>query len=239
MTQPIMVTLPVSPYVELARWTLDRLGIAFREEGHAPVFHVLATRRHGGTGVVPVLDLGDRSLTDARQVVQHFDPISDPEVRAVFDDAFDVLGVAVRAWAYAYMLPQRAATTRTWLVGIPDLERRLVPPLYPVLAALVGRELKLTTASVGEQRAIMDAAVERLAARLSDGRQYLCGGAFSQADRAVASLIAPAVLPPEYGGPLPSLAEMPDAMRRDVEHFREHPVGEFALRVYREERGGG
>jgi hypothetical protein len=94
----LLITLPVSPYVELARWTLDRRGVAYTEEAHAPVFHVLATRRHGGTGTVPVLDLGSESLIDARHVVRRFDPLPDAEAEQLFDELFDVLGVAVRAW---------------------------------------------------------------------------------------------------------------------------------------------
>ncbi|MDQ3739699.1 MAG: glutathione S-transferase [Actinomycetota bacterium] len=233
---PRLISLPVSPYVELARWTLDRAGVAYEEEHHAPVFHVLATRRAGGTGVVPVLDLGDESLTDARQVVQRYDPLPDEEGRRVFDDVFDVLGVAVRAWAYAYMLPHRRATARAWVHGVPALQRRLVPVLYPLLAWLVRRDLGLKPGSVPEQRAIVDAALARLEERLADGRRRLLGDATTAADVALASLLAPAVLPPEYRGPLPALDEVPEAMRRDIEGFREHPVGRYALRLYAEER---
>ncbi len=234
--KPRLVSLPVSPYVELARWTLDRAGVAYEEERHAPVFHVLATRRAGGTGVVPVLDLGETSLTDAREVVRRYDPLPDEEGRRVFDGVFDVLGVAVRAWAYAYMLPYREATARAWMEGVPAVERRLVPLLYPALAWLVRRDLKLRTDSVPIQRAIIDRMLPELAARLSDGRRRLLGDATTAADVALASLLAPAVLPAEYRGPLPALAEVPEPMRRDIEGFREHPVGQYALRLYREER---
>ena len=47
------------------------------------------------------------------------------------------------------------------------------------------------------------AAVQRtfdaVAARLDDGRRYLCGDAFTAADLAFAALAAPALVPPEYG----------------------------------------
>jgi glutathione S-transferase len=233
-----MISLPVSPYVELARWTLDRRGIRYVEEAHAPVFHVLATRRHGGTGVVPVVDIGERSLTDARQVVEYYggDLLQDG-ARPLFDDIFDGLGVAVRAWAYAYMLPHRDSTVRAWSsYGVPTLEQRLVRILFPLLAAAVRANLKLQTDSVPTQRELIDASLERLAERLADGRRYLLGDRLSAADLALATLFAPAVLPPEYVGPLPSPAELPAPMRRDVEQFRSHPAGQFALRLYREER---
>ena len=246
---PWMVSIPVSPYCELARWTLDRLGIAYVEEAHAPVFHVWAARRHGGGGTVPVLDVGERSLTDARQVVEYYDPRApeplrlfpaDPaergEAKQVFDELFDGLGVAVRAWAYAYMLPRRADTVRVWLVGAPRLEQRLVPVAYPVIAALVRRNLGLRSDTIQSERAVIDASLGRIDERLQDGRRYLLGNRLTAPDLAFAALVAPAVLPDRYGGPLPTLDELPERMRLDVHEIRATAAGELAQRLYREER---
>lgn len=38
-----LITLPISHYCEKVRWALDRQGIAYREEAHAPIFHGLYT----------------------------------------------------------------------------------------------------------------------------------------------------------------------------------------------------
>jgi glutathione S-transferase len=248
-TQPHMVSVGVSPYCELARWTMDRRGVAYTEEFHAPFLHRLATGRHRGGGVVPVLNLGERSLTDARQIVEHYETVAPPELRlfaddpalggearALFDEFFDVFGVAVRAWAYAYLLPERRSTSKAWIDGAPRLERLIVPPVYPLLAAIVKRSLKLGPNAVAEQRAIMQRTLTSVGERLADGRRYLVGDSLTGADLAFVVLVAPAVLPPEYIGPLPTLDELPVPMRREVEQIRTLPAGEFALRVYREER---
>jgi len=249
-TRPHMISVGVSPYCELARWTMDRLAVAYTEESHAPFFHRLATKRHGGGAVVPVVDLGSSSLTDARQVVNHYETVAPPqlalfpadpderiETRKLFDELFDVFGVAVRAWAYAYLLPERRSTSRAWIDGAPRLERVVVPVVFPLLAMIVKRSLKLDANTVVRKRAIMDVTLGQVGERLGDGRRYLVGDRLGAADLALATLIAPAVLPPEYTGPLPSMDELPAAMRREVEEIRAHPAGQFTLRLFREERG--
>jgi len=246
-----MVSVPVSPYCELARWTLDRLGVDYVEQCHAPVFNTLAARRHRGGAVVPILDIGGTSLTDARQIVRFYDqrapdelklfpadPGQRAEVKQLFDEFFDELGVAVRAWAYAYQLSERASTTRAWLYRAPRLERWIVPVVYPLIAARLRKGLGLHAGSAREQRAIVDASFARLEDRVGDGRRYLVGERLSAADLALVTLIAPAVLPPEYRGPLPAMDELAAPMRREVEQLRDHPVGRFALRLYAEERAG-
>jgi glutathione S-transferase len=244
-----MISVPVSPYCEFARWVLERLSVAYTEECHAPVFNVIAAKRHGGGAAVPVLDIGATSLTDARQVVDHYEAQAPPalalypgepaqrdEAKALFDELHDGLGVAVRAWAYAYQLPQRATTTRAWLYRAPLHERALVPLLYPLLAKRLRSALKLHAGSIPEQRAIMDASLARLAQRLSDGRRYLLGDRLTAPDLALAALLTPAVLPDGYRGPLPGFDTLPAAMQSEVEEIRAHPAGQLAQRLYREER---
>jgi cytochrome P450/glutathione S-transferase len=246
-----MISIPVSPYCEMARWLLDRLRIPYHEECHAPVFHVLAVRRHGGSGsVVPVVDTSDAALTDARQVVDYYERRAPEQQRlfpteararadtqALFDLFFDQFGVAVRAWAYAYMLPHnRAASIRVWTERAPRFERLAVPVVFPLLVAAMRRSLELKADTIPQQRAVMDAAFAQVEARLADGRRFLTGDRFTAADLAFAALAAPAVLPPEYGGPMPTLADLPPPMRADVEQIRARPAGQFILRLYREHR---
>ena len=63
------------------------------------------------------------------------------------------------------------------------------------------------------------------------------GDRLSAADLALATLCAPAVLPAEYRGPLPTIDELPPPMRDEVEAFRARPAGAFVLRLFREDRG--
>jgi len=248
--RPYMVSIAVSPYCELARWVLDRLGIPYREASHVPVFHVLACRRHGGGSIVPVVDTGDAVLTDARQVVNYYearcphnqklypvDATARAETQRLFDLFFDQFGVAVRAWAYAYMLPvNRKAALRVWSAGAPFPERLLAPLFYPLLVSAMRRSLKLQPDSVTKQRAVIDAILDQVETLLLDGRRFLMGDRLTAADLAFVTLAAPLVLPAEYRGPMPTLAEMPAAMRTDVQQFSARLAGQFILRVYHDER---
>jgi hypothetical protein len=54
----------------------------------------------------------------------------------------------------------------------------------------------------------------------------------------VANALAPLVLPDVYASLLPSLAEMPPALRSLIAEIQSRPAGQFALRIYRDHRGG-
>ena len=243
----LLVSIPVSPYVEVARWVLDHVGIAYREEGHAPFLHLPAAfRRRGGTDV-PVLAAPGMALTNARAIIEHYgfrgpEPLypaaagARAEVEQLVTRFYDDMGVAVRAWAYAQMLPERASTARVWSAGAPPFESFVVRKTYPLLAAWMGRALALTPRTVDEMLPRIDAAFDEVEARLGDGRRHLTGDSFTAADLVFAALVGPAVLPDGYGGPLPTLDELPLRMRADHERLRARPAGAYALRLYRDDR---
>jgi glutathione S-transferase len=98
------------------------------------------------------------------------------------------------------------------------------------------RAMNITPAAAERSRHRVQAAFDKVAGLLADGRPFLVGARLSAADVSFASLAAPVIAPPEYGGPLPPLADFPREAVDGIMAFRDHPAGRFALRVYREHR---
>ncbi|MFQ5458005.1 MAG: glutathione S-transferase C-terminal domain-containing protein [Myxococcota bacterium] len=80
------------------------------------------------------------------------------------------------------------------------------------------------------------AIVARTDAMLGDGRNYLVGGRFTAADLSLACMLAPLVLPREYGIRLPLIAELPAPMQPAVKAFSATATGRYVLGLFRTQR---
>jgi glutathione S-transferase len=246
---PVLITIPISHYCEKARWALDRAGISYQERAHLQVLHWFPVRRAGGKKTAPVLVWGDRVLTDSADIVEEAsakappgrglfpdDPAAAAEVRTLQGDFDARLGPEGRRWMYNALRGRRDIAIAYGCTGVPAWERRGLPFAYPVASRIIDRYLDVTPATAARSEAEVRATFDEVAARLSDGRPYLCGERFSAADLTFAALAAAVLMPPEYGVPLPQPEELPVAMAATVRELRAHPAGEHALRMFRQER---
>jgi glutathione S-transferase len=246
---PTLITIPISHYCEKARWALDRAGIAYRERAHLQVIHWIPVSRAGGKKTAPVLVWGDRVFADSAEIVEQAsakappsrslfpdDPAEAVEVRALQSDFDAHLGPEGRRWMYNALRGHRDIAIAYGCTGVPAWQRRALPFAYPLAARIIDRYLDVTPATAARSEAEVRAIFDSLAARLDDGRPYLCGERFSAADLSFAALAAPMLMPPEYGVPLPQPEELPAAMAATVRELREHPAGAHALRMFRQER---
>lgn len=246
---PVLITIPISHYCEKARWALDRAGIAYRERAHLQVIHWIPVARAGGGKTAPVLVWGDRVFADSADILEEAsgraphdrvlfpdDPAAAAEVRSLQGDFDAVLGPEGRRWMYFNLRGRRDIAIAYACTGVPAWQRRGLPLAYPIVGRIIDRYLDITPASAAESEAKVRATFDRVAERLSDGRPYLGGERFTAADLTFASLSASLLMPPEYGVPLPQPDDLPPAMAAKVREFRAHPAGEFALKMFREER---
>ena len=240
-----LITIPISHFCEKARWALDRAGIPYREERHIQGVHQLAARRAGGGSTVPVLVLSDGAvLAESRHILQYADraggglyPAGDQAGIAELEAGFDaVLGPESRRWIYLHVLDEPQIGRDYNLTGVPAWERWIFPLVFRPTGALIRRHLGIGPGAEAESRRAVEVTFDRVAERLADGRRFLLGERFTAADLTFAALAGAVLLPEQYGTPLPQPPDLPPRLLEGVEHFRSHPAGRFALRLFAEER---
>jgi glutathione S-transferase len=241
-----LITIPFSHYCEKARWALDRVGVAYAEDAHLPLFHYLPARRAGGSRTVPVLVDGKAVIADSTDIIAWADARdpgallpADPVDRAAalqLEDDFDLaLGPASRRWAYFQLLGRRDIEARMFR-DVPRWERLALAATRPLAFRFLARSLKIDAAGAERSRLKIDDTFERVGELVADGRRFLVGNRFTVADLTFAALAAPILLPSGYAAPLPSLSDFSGEPRERIEAWRASPAGRFALRTYDTER---
>lgn len=249
-TPPLrLITIGFSHYCEKARWALDRAGLAYREEDHVPLLHWRASLGAGGGRTVPVLVTPDRVLRESNDILRYADEHTPParrlfpedaalraEVEALVADFGRGLGPAVRRFVYFHVLQRRDVAVELLGCTGPKWERGLVRRIFPVMAAMMKRGLKITPEATERSRARVEATLASVEARLADGRRYLVGDRFTAADLTFAALGAILVLPPQYGHPVPTSAGQVPSLTEVLAAVRARPAGQFISRMFAEER---
>jgi glutathione S-transferase len=247
MSEARLITIAMSHYCEKARWVLDATGIAYREEAHAPVAHVFATRPAGGK-TVPLLVHDGRVFGDSTDIARYADSLAPKERRllpeepdalarvlTLEEEIDETIGIDARLLAYWFQLgdPERA---RKLVARMMSLRSKLAQSIAaPLFRRLIFRKYR-----VSEKAAQL--AVERVRttfARLGkilETSDYLVGHRFTLADLTFASLSSLMIAPPEHPitgrvavTPAPEVA----TLRAELRATR---AGEHALRMYREHR---
>ncbi|MEM7136272.1 MAG: glutathione binding-like protein [Myxococcota bacterium] len=250
-----LITLAFSHYNEKARWALERFSVPHREERYLPFFCsaavAVATRGRGGEAdrtssrfSTPVLLLGDgRVLSDSTDIVRyaaHHDQAfsSGDGVSELVDHYGDRLGPYTRLLAYWHMVRLPGLIERTATDNVSRRQARIFLRLLPLVRSNLKKSLGLSEASRDRALARVRKELDATAARL-EGREHLCGDRFTAADLTFASLMSPilCVQPDEgHGAVLPPLESLDREARGFVEEMRSHSAGQFALRMYSEER---
>ncbi len=244
-----LISIPPSHYCEKARWALELAELPYHEERHPPLFHRRAVKKAGGVSSTPVLVADDHVMPDSTDILifihQHpssaWRPyLADSRLLAEaeeLEEHFDTrLGPHTRRLAYFYLLQYPDLFLRSVLEGVGGVESRMFRTFRRPISWLMRKGMNITPSSAERSLNYVREAFAGVDERLSDGRQYLVGGALSAADVTFASLAAPVLLPRNYGSDLPALDEVPDELLGLIEEFRSSVAGEFALRLYRDHR---
>lgn len=238
-----LITIPFSHYCEKARWALDRVGVTYEEVGHLPLFHYVATKPRGGNSV-PVLVDGKTIVRDSTDIIAWADakkpgsliPLAGAKEALAIEDDFDVhFGPATRRWGYYYLMPNRAADAAV-LDGVPRWQKAMFKLTRPLAVRMLKRSLKLDAAGAERSRIKIEETFARVDDVLRDGRKFLTGDRFSVADLTFAALAAPVLLPDDHPAQKFSLDWMPAEAQEQIDRWRHTRAGQFALRMYADQR---
>lgn len=243
--KPLLLTIPISHYGERARWALDLARVDYDEHHHLQLFSWGAAYFHARQKMLPVLRVGPTVLRSSGEIVAwaitkgaplHPSAGDSGEVDALAERFAGPFGDATRRLGYDAMFRSLDTTLMFNAGRAPWVERTLLSSLRRPAIAFASRYLAVEPRAVGQARALVDRTLDDVAERLSDGRRYLCGDAFSAADLTFASMLTPVLLPAHHPVPLPQPAMLLAPDRAEVLRRRAHPAGAFALRLYAEER---
>jgi glutathione S-transferase len=249
-SDPVLITFPPSLDSELARFLLEHYGIKHQERRHTLVFSSLVTLWHGATLIFPLVYSNSFKLIGPRQMADYFDTQCAAELRlwpmaenqrtqvqsdwSLFNSS---LALATASFAYYYLLPHRDLMIQPLSLGTPDFERGTVECAYLIFAWLLRTLLRLSPNKVQDSLNQIRTIFASVDSRLASGSKFLVGNRLTLSDLAFAVAAAPVVLPTGYGGPMPSLPQMPSEVQTVVSEMRAHTAGAFALRIYQEYRG--
>jgi glutathione S-transferase len=247
-TPAIFITIPLSHYCEKARWALDRVALPYWEQAHAPLLHLLATKRHAG-GTVPVLVHGGTRVVSSAAILAHADACAgggllyprDAALRSdveALEQRFDAeLGPHARRWVYWHLLAQPKLLRSVWSTGLPGFQAAMVPMIAPLARFLARKAYRITPQSAQRSLERVHGVFRDVDERLRDGRRFLIGNRFTAADLTFAALAAPVLLPVGCRATHPPLEVVPVEMRDEILRLRATLAGRFALRLFDEERG--
>src|SRR5258708_6580419 len=256
---PTFVSNAIGGADEIARWVLDWNDVLYKDEPHAPLLCIPVINKligDGGAvndanrvGAGPVFLKTDALLYTAESVIVYFEQRCMPLKRLLPADASrrqEVVALYnlftgpfegnVSGYLYAQLLKNPGAARSWFTQGVPFGEKLSYALSFSSMRKELARQWGLAEKPAGERLAHIKKIFEKVDEMLSDGRRYLTGSRLTLADIAFAAVVAPLLLPNEFGGAMGAIHTVPAEMRREVEELRATTAAHFFFLLYQHTR---
>ena len=244
-TTPVLYVFAISHYCEKARWALDYLGVDYELRHVAPGEHGEIAKKLGAPqSSVPYLAIDGRVIQGSADIISWAEKESssgksltpDAEACAEIEQRIDdVAGVHVRRFYYSEALVEHPSTIRPLFTqDLPLLKKLMISLAWGKIRKIMIDRMDLGTRQGEESKNILDEELNWVDGLLADGRSYLVGDRFSRADIAVASILAPLVLPAEH--PVYAELQHPPRMTQELSPWEQRPSFKWVREMYAKHR---
>jgi len=246
MTIPVLHQFQFSHYNEKARWALDFKGVGHVRHSLLPGPHMVPIMRLSGQKSVPVLCFGTEVVAGSDRIIDELEkrfpepplyPAAEEQRQQAVETARwfdDEVGPHIRRAYFFDVLPGSTWAAECFTIGRGSLTKAIYRTVFPGIRAVMMRDMKIDApgAALGIDRT--KEAFDRVANE-SAPTGYLVGDRFSVADLTAASLLSPAVMPPQFSYAVPE--PRPAGLQRWLARWIDHPGAEWVREIFRKHRG--
>jgi len=245
ITRPVLYAFAISHYCEKARWALDFLGVDYELHHVAPGEHGEIAKKLGAPGTsVPYLLIDDKVIQGSADIVSWAEGESTSgkslaanseagdEIEGRIDE---IAGVHIRRWYYSEALVEHPSTIRPIFTrDLPLFKKMMISLAWGKIRRIMIARMDLGMTQGEESKSIVDNEVTWIDGLLADGRSYLVGNEFSRTDIAVASILAPLVLPQEH--PVYKDLQHPPRLAQELSGWEQRPSFKWVRDIYAKHR---
>jgi glutathione S-transferase len=243
MTKPILYVFLISHYCEKARWALDYCGIDYELRLLSPVTHSAVAKSIGATRTsLPILKSVDGIIEGSANIIAWANQNGSKTI--LINDASnelerradDVLGVHIRRWYYSEALldcPQLVKPVFTKGASLKD--KVIISLAWPKIVKTMIKRMDLGPHQEVDSKAIVLKEFDELDL-LVDANESGCliDSQFSNADIALASLIAPMFGPDKH--PANSVFRLPPRVAAMSPELGGRPLSRWVHHIYKQYR---
>jgi len=246
-----LFTFSISHFSEKTRWTLDALGLPYRETRLTPFLHIPHNLRltHGRGTSVPILRTGDEVIQDSVRITAWLERTHRAQLNAcglipankvLREEVLEIekrsgrVGAHVTRFVYAQRMHRRDDLLRLWGLDANLLQRAALRAMFPLERTLLARLSRVTPANVERSRTVIGEALDVIEARIVGNRRYLIGNRLTVADISACALLAPIAAPeqhPAYGSQV-----YRDFVGPVATEWAQRPALEWVRDIYRRHR---